>query len=88
MRVAIFTTCDEVYDGTECRPIGHVGFTAEGEPVRAVRVPLDRAVDQVRRYLAAGGRAWNRHDWIAQVTRYGAHADVSLDTVESAVTPT
>ena len=84
MRVAIFTTALDAFDGPHTRPIGHAGFTADGEPVRVVSVALDVAIDQVEKYLASGARAWNAREWRSELAA-GGHADISFVAVDIAL---
>lgn len=50
----IFTTAPDIYDLPGTVPAGHAGFMPDGTVLRAVRVDIPGAVEQVKRYLKAG----------------------------------
>jgi hypothetical protein len=70
----IFSTAPEIYDLPATRPAGHVGFTADGQEIRAVEVDMRGAVVQVRRYLTAGYVAVDGAG-LEEIVRLGGHVD-------------
>ena len=82
MTVTIYTTAPDVYDGPATRPCGHVGFTSEGQAIRAVEVELGASVAQARTYLAAGFAAMTVDELDDEIER-GGHIDSNFSRLQS-----